>query len=40
MLTRLRGFGGVKTRKWLKNQPVGLKGLHYRAVAEAALSQR
>jgi len=35
-LARLRGFVGVKARKWLKNQPMALKGLHYRAVAEVA----
>jgi uncharacterized protein (UPF0332 family) len=35
-LTRLRGFAGLKTGKWLKNRSLGLKGLHYRAVAEVA----
>jgi hypothetical protein len=35
-LTRLRGFEGLKTGKWLKNRSLGLKGLHYRAVAEVA----
>ena len=36
LLARLRGFGGCRARKWLKNQPVGLQGLHYKAVAEVA----
>ena len=35
-LARLRGFGGCRARKWLKNRPVGLQGLHYKAVAEVA----
>ena len=35
-LTQLRGFGGGEGLKYLKNQPVGLKGLHYRTVAEVA----
>jgi hypothetical protein len=35
-LARLRGFAGFKGYKWLKKQPVGPKGLHYRAVVEAA----
>lgn len=29
-------IGGVKTHKWLENQPVDIKGLHYRAVDEVA----
>jgi len=35
-LTRLRGFAGERSSKWLKNQHEDLKGLHYRAVAEVA----
>ena len=36
LLTRLRGFAGERSSKWLKNQHEDLKGLHYRAVAEVA----
>jgi hypothetical protein len=37
LLTRLRGFAGSGQRKWLKSREGTWQGLHYIAVAEAAV---